>query len=205
MKSKISGLGTVHAADFTSLLDVVMILLFIIMIKQADSYKQTEQQVREQSEALIAEMKEQTEAQLEEMREQADGYRSDAADARTECENLRSAAEGRDALNEYVSLINVTVYSAYNERKILISGGRFGEDYKEIVITKGTEERALRNFRDEAEKALPENDGGIVMIVFSYNSRSAYRQDIINISSVIGEIQRGHDNIYYREKNTSEE
>ena len=192
MKSKISGLETVHNADFTSLLDVVMILLFIIMIKQADSYKQAERQVREQ-----------TETQLVEMREQIDKYKDEAADARTESENLRSIAEGKNAVKEYVSLINISVYSAYNERKILISGDNIEEAYKEISITKGGEERALRNFRDELENALGDS-GGISVIVFSYNSRNAYRQDIINISSVIGEIQREHENVYFREKNTAE-
>ena len=194
MKSKISGLETVHNADFTSLLDVVMILLFIIMVRQADSYKQAEREVREQ-----------TEAQVAEMQRKIDKYENDAKDARTENENLRSIAEGKNAVKEYVTLINISVYSAYNERKILISGDSAGGAYTEISITKGTEERALRTLRDDLGAVLDDTGGGITVIVFSYNSKNAYRQDIINISSVIGEIQREYDDVYLREKNTAEE
>ena len=81
MKSKISGLETVHNADFTSLLDVVMILLFIIMVRQADSYKQAEREVREQ-----------TETQVAEMQRKIDKYENDAKDARTENENTAFAS-----------------------------------------------------------------------------------------------------------------
>lgn len=189
MKKRISGLDGVRAADFTSLLDVFMILLFIVMIRHADRCAKDEQQFREQTEAQNA--------QIEMMRK-------DAAEAREESEMLRSIAEGKQAAGEYFTLINITVYSAYDERKIIISGD-FPDDSEEFILKKGGEERTMRAFADKLAESVSEADGGIVMIVFSYDSRKAYRQDIMNISSEIGTLERKYDNIYLRERNTAEE
>ena len=181
--------------ELTSLLDVVMILIFAVMINYSD---------------VAAENRE----KYERAQEQLDIARSELAEGRTE-DLLKeiAAAEGRAEAYEYlddlVVIINVSlVNKGDNKYRVLSYGTGSERGYSSRWISRDDEtafNKELIQLKDYLYGNISEvEDDAIIYIVFSYDSQSINGDDCDLLNEILREKTEMGDNIYFCENDTRE-
>ena len=181
--------------ELTSLLDVVMILIFAVMINYSD---------------VAAENQE----KYEQAQEQLDLARSELAEGRTE-DLLKeiAAAEGRAEAYEYldnlVVIINVSlVNKGDNKYRVLSYGIGSERGYSSRWISRDDEtafNKELIQLKDYLYKNISEaEEDAILYIVFSYDSQSINGDDCDLLNEILREKTEMGDNIYFCENDTRE-
>ncbi len=181
--------------ELTSLLDVVMILIFAVMINYSDVAAENKEKYEE------------AQAELELAQDQL-------AEGGTEELLMEiAAAEGRAEAYEYldnlVVIVNVSLVNKGDNRYRVLSYGIGSErGYSSRWISRDDEtafNKELIQLKDYLYRNISEaEDYALIYIVFSYDSQSIYGDDCDLLNEILREKTEMGDNIYFCENDTRE-
>lgn len=179
--------------ELTSLLDVILIMLFWVMMVSSDKADKAEQQAEEKIQAANA----QAQVQIEEAREDADRYIN---------ERLAEQKDQLDKLDEYVRTIEgfengemLSISLTYVDKSEMLSFARAGEQISSVALTDYSDiEYEIRKVLDQ----LPNKDG-IILAAFIYDGNTALYRDVQGVRKALESLREDYGGIYFAYINTS--
>ena len=177
--------------DLTSLLDVILILLFLVLAGVSQSVERM-QQDEASSKAKIERL-------------------TDAAEALSEeKDRLQRNLEGYVYLDAHAKLINISVaHSKGENREVLVE---CGEDTRKFTLT-WSNASVVRNALSqtlssmcETEKTAKATDGDrVVYLLLHYDRNAIYQTDYALLSGVIAGVKSANDHVFSAEYDVLEE
>lgn len=201
--------------ELTSLLDVIMILIFMVMNENSK---------------LVSEAQNRLETAQQENTEQADKIHS----LSTEVNRIRALLEEEDpdgvrnrlriaedqlgayqALDDEITLLNVTLRNNSSNSIRYLTYGRVSEpgNEKEILIRSIEERnRAGRNLHmflaecvQHANAGAADGNQPVVRAIFFYDPNRVYAKDVEMVDAVLRDLENDYENFRYRIKSLSDE
>lgn len=183
--------------ELTSLLDVVMILIFAVMIQNAKLVEETQGKLREAntqleeyagiSEELNTALGKLSEGEIEELLERLG--------------EAESRAEAYEYMDKVVHVVNVSLENKYNNTKRVLSYGIGPDNYKSEEINRTAKEdwkkeiNSLKLYiNNTITEFQEENQEMPIYIIFSVDSSKVYWNDFEDVERVI---KNFNDIVYY--------
>lgn len=174
--------------DLTSLLDVILILLFLILMGAS------------QSVSRMQESEEASQAQIEQLT-------ADNAVLQNEKERLQRSLDGYVYLDAHARIITIYVNDLQGgDREVCIESGadkrRFTLTWQNAAVVRTALSKALTGMCE-----TPETDGGdqIVYLLLRYDRNRLYQADYALISDVIAGVKGAKQNVFSAEYDVLEE
>ena len=171
--------------ELTSLLDVIFIVLMIVICSQQMSANEKKQEAQT---AL----------------DQAQAIEISAEDALAEAEAEKALFEEHREMYEEINtqMSIVTVYADYtpsnpSERTLYLMIDT--ESSKKITLTPGTETDAFKKLDDELSDAVENAKESGKPVIISINTDRILYRDESRLSSMVDDLFRRYDNIYYKQ------
>jgi len=191
--------------ELTSLLDIVMILIFAVMIKNSKLVEAGNQEVSELQKENAAMQDNLAEYEgLSEELANALG-KLEEGDLETILEKLHNAENQLNAyeyMDDIVIVYNVGLENRYNNTsRCLIYGGATDEDYKESNVKRSDTakwDREIMNLKlylsEYIDKDLQENaEDKYIYLVFSVDKSKVYSNDYDDVEKVLMEFETEYD------------
>ena len=179
--------------ELTSLLDVILIMLFWVMMVSSDKADKAEQQAEQKVQAANA----QAQTQVDEAKKDAERYIN---------ERLAEQKDQMDKLDEYVKTIEgfengemLSISITYVEESEVLSFARSGEQISSVTLT------GYSNIENEIRKVLDSlpNKDGIILAAFIYDGNTALYRDVQNVRTALENLRKDYGGIYFAYINTS--
>ncbi len=174
--------------DLTSLLDVILILLFLILMGAS------------QSVSRMQESEEASQAQIEQLT-------ADNAVLQNEKERLQRSLDGYVYLDAHARIITIYVNNLPNgSREVTVENGedirKFTLTWQNAAVVRTALSRALSSMCE-----IQENDAGdqIVYLLLRYDRNKLYQADYALISDVIAGVKGTKQNVFSAEYDVLEE
>ena len=179
--------------ELTSLLDVILIMLFWVMMVSSDKADKAEQN----AEARVQQANVQAQEKIEEAKENADRYIN---------ERLTEQKEELEKLDEYIRTIEgfengemLSISITYVDKSEMLSFARSGEQISAVVLTDYLDiESEIRKVLD----MLP-NKNGIILAAFIYDGNTALYRDVKAVRNALEALRKDYGGIYFAYINTS--
>ena len=183
--------------ELTSLLDVILIMLFWVMMVSSDKADKAEQKAEEKVQAANA----QAQVQIDKAKEDADRYIND---------RLAEQKDKLDKLDEYsrtlenfengeMLSISITYVGEAAGRTEMLSFARAGEQISSVALTDYSDiESEIKKVLD----LLPNKDG-IILAAFIYDGNVDLYQHVIAIRKALENLRSEYEGIYFAYINTS--
>ena len=171
--------------DFTSLLDVIMILLFIVMSNMTTAS-----------------------AKLNEETEQA---KAELSIANTEISNLEFKLKAKEAIQEsyeiYTSevvIVTILNFERDGSHILTLFEGEDTDDGVTIVMGENSTINTKNRIRKYITDILKETENQPVYIVFRYDKYTIYHSEFETIGEEIKKLSREYKEVFYKEMDISE-
>lgn len=194
--------------ELTSLLDVVMILIFAVMIKNSQLLEEKNQEIGK-LETEKAAMQEKYEG-IDEKLANALGKLNEG-DLETILERLEGAENQLDAyeyLNDIVVVYNIGLENRYNNTERCLTYGRAAEESPKTHKVKRTAtndwDYAISSLKldlgEFVDKELEENEEDrYLYLVFSFDKNKVYSNDYDDVEKVLEKLEADHgDRVRYK-------
>ena len=179
--------------ELTSLLDVILIMLFWVMMVSSDKADKAEQQAEQKVQAANA----QAQVQVDEAKKDAERYIN---------ERLAEQKDNMEKLDEYVKTIEgfengemLSISITYVEQNEVLSFTRSGQQISSGTLT------GYSNIEHEIRKVLDTlpNKNGIILAAFIYDGNTALYRDVQNVRAALENLRKDYGGIYFAYINTS--
>lgn len=164
--------------ELTSLLDVILIMLFWVMMNSSGKAEQAEENARiqaEQADAQIQQIKDETSSQLETMDEYV------------------KTVEGFE--NGEMLSISINFKDGYD----ILSFAKGGEELSSVVLNEQTDvEDEIRSVLDKLSA-----DGKIILCALIYDGDTALYRDVVTVREVLELLRDDYGSFYFAYINTS--
>lgn len=196
--------------ELTSLLDVVMILIFTVMIKNSQLVEASNQKVDElqkENAAMQGELEEYGGINEELANELANALgKLDEGDLEALLEQLHSAENQLDAyeyMKDIVIVYNIGLENRYNNTSRCLTYGRASDENYEVhnVKRQAKEEwdyaiNSLKlDLKEYIDKELQENaEDKYIYLVFSVDKTKVYSNDYDDVEKVLADFETKYDN-----------
>lgn len=179
--------------ELTSLLDVILIMLFWVMMVSSDKADKAEQQAEQKVQAANA----QAQVQVDEAKKDAERYIN---------ERLAEQKDNMEKLDEYVKTIEgfengemLSISITYVEQNEVLSFTRSGQQISSVTLT------GYSNIEHEIRKVLDTlpNKNGIILAAFIYDGNTALYRDVQNVRAALENLRKDYGGIYFAYINTS--
>ena len=183
--------------ELTSLLDVILIMLFWVMMVSSDKADKAEQKAEEKVQAANA----QAQVQIDQAKQDADRYINDRlAEQKDDLEKLNEynkTIEGFE--NGEMLSISITYVSGAEGKTEMLSFARAGEQISSVALTDTSDiESDIKKVLDQ----LP-NKNGIILAAFIYDGNVDLYQHVIAIRKALENLRLEYEGIYFAYINTS--
>ena len=179
--------------ELTSLLDVILIMLFWVMMVSSDKADKAEQQAEQKVQAANA----QAQVQVDEAKKDAERYIN---------ERLAEQKDNMEKLDEYVKTIEgfengemLSISITNVEQNEGLSFTRSGQQISSVTLT------GYSNIEHEIRKVLDTlpNKNGIILAAFIYDGNTALYRDVQNVRAALENLRKDYGGIYFAYINTS--
>ena len=179
--------------ELTSLLDVILIMLFWVMMVSSDKADKAEQQAEQKVQAANA----QAQVQVDEAKKDAERYIN---------ERLAEQKDNMEKLDEYVKTIEgfengemLSISITYVEQNEVLSFTRSGQQISSVTLT------GYSNIEHEIRKVLDTlpNKNGIILAAFIYDGNTALYRDVQSVRAALENLRKDYGGIYFAYINTS--
>lgn len=195
--------------ELTSLLDVIMIMIFMVMTENSKLITEKQDTVEEVTSRNIelSNALDDTKKQLTEARGKLD--EGSVEELLERLQKAESKLEGYEYMNEVVTVINIGLENHYSNSVRTLTFGTTYESQnsdEQIIEIRSTDElqAAVNNMRvfvhDRITKATAADDSAIVYMVFTYNPSKVYQDDYAAVNEALkqAEIRANNGNVRYR-------
>ena len=172
--------------DFTSLLDVIMILLFIVISNTATASAKVSEEAQQTKDDLTA-----AEAEISDLE-----YR------------LQKKEAAEESYEIYTSeAVIVTMFNSEKEDAHILTvfTGENSEDTTEIPMGENNTQNTKKRIRSYIGEILNDTDGQPVYIVFRYDKYTIYRSEFEAVREELGRLSREHKEVFFKEKDLAED
>ncbi len=179
--------------ELTSLLDVILIMLFWVMMVSSDKADKAEQQAEQKVQAANAA----AQVTADKAKEDAEKYIN---------ERLAEQREEIDKLDEYVKTIEgfedgemLSISITYVNDSEVLSFTRSGRQLSSVTLT------SYSNIEEEIRRVLdtlPSKDG-IILAAFIYDGNTALYRDVQGVRNALENLRKDYSGIYFAYINTS--
>lgn len=195
--------------ELTSLLDVIMIMIFMVMTENSKLITEKQDTVEEVTSRNI-ELSNTLDDTLQKLTEAQGKLEEGSVEELLErLQKAESKLEGYEYMNEVVTVINIGLENHYSNSVRTLT---FGTTYEpqnsdeQIIEIRSTEElqAAVNGMRvfvyDRISKATAADDSAIVYMVFTYNPAKVYQTDYAAVNEALkqAEIRANNGNVRYR-------
>lgn len=185
------------AIELTSLLDVILIMLFWVMMVSSDKADKAEQDADAKVAAANAQAQQQIDSAVEEANKNAEKYIN---------ERLAEQREQLDMLDEYIKTVEgfengemLSISITYVDSSEMLSFTRAGEQLSSVVVTSYSNiEYEIRRVLD----MLPDRNG-IILAAFIYDGNTALYRDVQAVRQALEGLRKDYSGIYFAYINTS--
>ncbi len=187
------------ALELTSLLDVIMIMLFWVMTNSsasaADAQKKADKKVRsaqtkiEQSEKKLEEQAEEYDRKIEELKAQA---------LEQQAKINENAAMNQQAINDYKDGMLITLTVRNNDGNGIVTVSQGNETIADYGISDD-----LYDALEPALETLGINNGKTALAAVVYDGDTVLYDDITMIRNAVSQISQANTNVYFTYINTS--
>lgn len=185
--------------ELTSLLDIILIMLFWMMLNVSNSAQDAEKRAQEKIDAADAKvvqiqsdaqkeidsMKEQNQKQIDQINEQNREMKQNA-------ENMQSALDG------------------FSSGKMVTLEMKFKDGSDVIYVSQGTHDAKTVTVDDKLAENLAEvlnsyglDKNSIILAAFMYDGNSVLYRDVDKVQNVLSTIKGNYKNIYFTHINTT--
>ena len=179
--------------ELTSLLDVILIMLFWVMMVSSDKADKAEQN----AEAKVQQANAEAQVKIDEAKEDAERYIN---------ERLAEQKEDLEKLDEYVKTLEgfengemLSISITYVDQSEMLSFARSGEQISTVALTDYSDiEYEIRRVLD----TLP-NKNGIILAAFIYDGNTALYRDVLGVRKALENLRKDYGGIYFAYINTS--
>ncbi len=179
--------------ELTSLLDVILIMLFWVMMVSSDKADKAEQKAEEKVQAANA----QAQVMIDKANEDAEKYIN---------ERINDQREQLDKLDEYVKTLEgfqngemLSISITYVNGADELSFARSGKQLSSVALT------SYLDIGKEIRKVLEQlpNKDGIILAAFIYDGNTALYRDVLAVRSALESLRGDFPGIYFAYINTS--
>ena len=179
--------------ELTSLLDVILIMLFWVMMVTSDKAEKAEQN----AEAKVQQANVQAQERIDEAKENADRYINERlAEQKEEIAKLDEYAKTLEGF-ENGEMLSISI--TYVDSSEMLSFTRSGEQISSVALTVYSDvEKEIRKVLD----MLP-NKNGIILAAFIYDGNTALYRDVKAVRNALESLRKDYGGIYFAYINTS--
>lgn len=172
--------------ELTSLLDIILIMLFWVMLNVSNTAADAEKKAQEQIDAAnakVTQAKEDAQKQIDEINEQNKEMKQQA-------ENMQNALDGFDSGKM------VTLDMRFEDGRDVIYVSQESEQKKPVIVNSELSEN-LKN----ALNSYGLDKDSIILAAFMYDGNSVLYRDVEKVQDVLSKIKGNYKNIYYTQVN----
>ena len=186
--------------ELTSLLDVILIMLFWVMMVSSDKADKAEQKAEEKVKAADV----RAEQMIKDARDEADSKIDEAK--KEVADKLALYQADNDRMKEFVQTVEgfengemLSISITYSDSKGTLSFARMGEQISSVVLNEHADvEYEIKRVLDQ----LPDKDG-IILACFVYDGSTALHRDVESVKRALEGLRREYKNIYFAYVNAS--
>ena len=171
--------------DFTSLLDVIMILLFIVMSNTALASAKVSEEVEQQKEDLAA-----AEKRIQDLEDDL---------------QMHTASEESYAVYTSEAVI-ITMYNSIrdDDHILTIFRGEYEADPLQIVMGENSTVNTRSRINSYISDILQTAEGHPVYIVFQYDKYTIYRTEFEAVTDELRQLSRRYKEVFFKETERTE-
>ena len=185
--------------ELTSLLDIIMIMLFWVMLNVSNSAQNAEKKAQEKVDAANAKVVQAQKDAQDEIERAKQQNQKELDDMNKKNQEIKQAAEDmQQALDGFGNGKMVTLEMKYED----------GRDV--IYISQGIEEKKTVSVDDKLKDSLSAalnsyglDKNSIILTAFVYDGDSVLYRDVEKVQSTLSSIKSNYKNIYYTHINTT--
>lgn len=185
--------------ELTSLLDVIMIMLFWVMTDVSASADSQKEDAKAQVQAVTQQMEEQKKKSADELDKLREDMQKQIDEAYKKAENINSnAAKNQQALDGYAQgmLISLDMRNENGSDRLYVS--RNGED----ILTADPDENVADRLTSLFE-GLGAADGEVMLAAVIYDGDAVLYRDMKTIEDAVQAVSDKYGNVYFTYINTS--
>lgn len=177
--------------ELTSLLDVILIMLFWVMMVSSDKADKAEQKAQQD----IAAANTRAEQQIEEANRNAEEVIT-----QKEKELDGKLVQYKETIEGFADGEMLSISITYVDNREMLSFTRFGEQLSSVMLTSYSNiEYEIRRVLD----MLPAKDGGIILAAFIYDGNTVLYRDVEAVRKALETLSKDYEGIYFAYINTS--
>ena len=172
--------------DFTSLLDVIMILLFIVISNTATASAKVNEQAGKAQEDLAA-------------------AESEISDLEYRLQTKEAAEESYEIYTSEAVIVTMLNSEKDGSHYLTMFTGENSEDAVTIMMGENSTQNTRNRIRTYIEDILKNTENQPVYIVFRYDKYTIYRSEFEAAGEELRKLSREHKEVFFKERDISEE
>lgn len=185
--------------ELTSLLDIIMIMLFWVMLNVSNSAADAEKKAQEKIDAAnskVASAQADAQKQIDEAKQenqkQIDQINEQNREMKQNAENMQNALDG------FSEGKMVTLEMKYEDGHDVIYVSQNGGSSKSVTV-----DEKLKDNLSSALNSYGLDKDSIILAAFMYNGNTVLYRDVNNVQDVLSKIKGNYKNIYFTHINTT--
>lgn len=174
--------------ELTSLLDVILIMLFWLILNMSNTAANAEKKAQEQIDAANAKV----EQAKQDAQKQTDSINEQNEQMRKQAENMQNALDG------FSNGKMVTLEMKYEDGRDVIYVSQDSQQPKPVIVNSELPEKLT-----EALNSYGLDKDSIILAAFMYDGSSVLYRDVNTVQTTLGKIKGNYKNIYYTQVNTT--
>ena len=185
--------------ELTSLLDIIMIMLFWVMLNVSNSAQNAEKKAQEKVDAANAKVVQAQKAAQDEMERAKQQNQKELDDMNKKNQEIKQAAEDmQQALDGFGNGKMVTLEMKYEDSHDVIYISQGIEEKKTVSV-----DEKLKDSLSAALNSYGLDKNSIILTAFVYDGDSVLYRDVEKVQSTLSSIKSNYKNIYYTHINTT--
>ena len=185
--------------DFTSLLDIIMIMLFWVMLNVSNSAQNAEKKAQEKVDAANAKVVQAQKDAQDEIERAKQQNQKELDDMNKKNQEIKQAAEDmQQALDGFGNGKMVTLEMKYEDSHDVIYISQGIEEKKTVSV-----DEKLKDSLSAALNSYGLDKNSIILTAFVYDGDSVLYRDVEKVQSTLSSIKSNYKNIYYTHINTT--
>ncbi|MBQ8121675.1 MAG: hypothetical protein IJ172_12985 [Ruminococcus sp.] len=174
--------------ELTSLLDVILIMLFWVMLNMSNTAADAEKKAQQQVDAANAKV----EQAKDEAQKQIDTINEQNKEMRLQAENMQNALDG------FSSGKMVTLEMKYEDGRDVIYVSQDSQQPKPVIVNSELPEKLK-----DALNSYGLDKDSIILAAFMYDGNNVLYRDVNTVQDTLSTIKGNYKNIYYTQVNTT--
>ncbi len=185
--------------ELTSLLDIIMIMLFWVMLNISNSAQNAEKKAQEKVDAANAKVVQAEKDAQEEIQRAKEQNQKELDDINKKNQEIKQAAENmQEALDGFGNGKMVTLEMKYENSHDVIYISQGVEDKKTVSV-----DDKLKDNLSAALNSYGLDKNSIILAAFMYDGNTVLYRDVEKMQDTLSSIKNNYKNIYYTHINTT--